>query len=133
VPLFEQLQHKYADRDVVVLHFYVREPHPGERAFRTYQQPQQIEARLAYARELVDLKGIATPVLIDDMDDAAREALGGLPNVLYIIAKNGRVHYKSSWADADKADRALAELVTADDPSNPVLPTFDTKGVGTAI
>ncbi len=133
MPLFEQLQHKYADRNVVVLHFYVREPHPGERAFRAYQQPQQIEARLAYARELVGLKGIATPVLVDDMDDAAREALGGLPNVLYIIAKNGRVHYKSSWADADKADRALAELVTADDPSNPVLPTFDTKSVGTAI
>ena len=133
MPLFEQLQEKYADRDVVVLHLYVREPHPGERAFRQYEQPDHIDQRLAYARELVDIKGITAPVIVDEIDNAARDALGGLPNVLYVIGKDGRVHYKSSWADADKADRALAELVTADDPSHPVLPTFDTQSVGTAI
>ena len=133
MPLFERLQKKYASRDVVILHLYVREPHPGEKAFRSYHQPTRYEERVAYARELVEAKTITVPVLVDAMDEAAQNALGGLPNMLYVIGKDGRVFYKSTWADADKADRALAELVTADDPASPIAPTFETQDVGSAI
>ncbi|PZC44042.1 MAG: hypothetical protein DK306_001944 [Chloroflexi bacterium] len=124
---------KYGERDVVVLHVYVSEPHAGERGFRDYTQPGTYDERALYAQELVTLKGISGPVLVDGMDDATRAALGGLPNVVYVVGKDGRVHYKSSWADADKVDRALAELVTGDDPDRPVEPSFETQDVGPEI
>ena len=109
------------------------EPHPGERGFRGYKQPQTYEERMAHAKELVEKKGITSPVLIDNMDEQFRTELGKLPNVAYVVNKDGVVHYKSSWADADKIDKALAELVTADDPSRPVAPTFNTQDVGPEI
>ena len=124
---------KYGDRDVEVLHLYVREPHPGERAFKQYKQPETPEERMAHAKELVAKKGMATQVLVDPIDDTFRTALGNLPNVVYVVGKNGKVHYKASWADADQVDKALAELVTADDPSRPVEPTFDTQDTGPQI
>ena len=124
---------KYGERDVVVLHVYVSESHAGERGFRDSPQPRAYEERAAYAREVVALKQITAPVLVDGMDDAVRTLLGDLPNVVYVVGKDGRVHYKSSWADADKVDQALAELVTADDPSRPVEPSFDTQDIGPEI
>lgn len=133
MPLFEQLVEKYADHDVEVLHLYVLEPHPGERAFREYRQPQTYEERMAYAKELVNKKGITSPVLVDNMDEQFRAELGRLPNVAYVVNKDGIVHYKSSWADVDKIDKALAELLTAADPSQPVEPSFDTQSVGPEI
>ena len=51
----------------------------------------------------------------------------------YLIDKHGKVYYKATWADVDHLDKALAELVTADDPSRPVEPSFSTQRVGTAI
>ena len=133
MPLFEQLVEKYADRDVEILHLYVLEPHAGERAFRDYKQPKTFEERLANAKQLVIKKGITSPVLIDNMDEQFRTELGKLPNVAYVVNKDGIVHYKSSWADADQIDKALAELVTADDPSRPVKPSLSTQGVGPQI
>lgn len=133
MPLFEQLLEKYGERDVEVVHVYVLEPHAGERGFRGYTQPKTYEERMAYAKELVEKKGITGTVLIDNMDEQFRTELGKLPNVVYVVNKDGIVHYKSSWADADKIDKALAELVTADDPSRPVEPSFSTQEVGPEI
>ena len=133
MPLFEQIQEKYADRDVQVLHLYVREPHPDERSFHGYYQPKTYDTKMKYAKDLVEKKGITTPVLVDAMDEKNHEAMGRLPNMAYVIGKNGNVYYKADWADADKIDKALAELVTADDPSRPVEPSFDTQSVGAGI
>lgn len=133
MPLFERLQEKYGARDVEVLNIYFREPHAGENYFKAYKQPDTYEEKMAYARELVETKRMSLPVLVDGIDGSLQDALGGLPNIVYVVGKDGRVHYKSSWADADKVDRALAELVTADDPSRPVEPTFETQDVGIDI
>lgn len=133
MPLFEQLRAKYADRDVAIVHIYVREPHPEERAFKNYTQHTSYEQKMAYARELVELKAVTVPVVVDEMDEATNQLLGGLPNTIWVIDKTGDVRYKSSWADVDKADKALAELVTADDPANPVEPTFATQDVSDKI
>ena len=133
MPLFEQLLEKYGERDVEVVHVYVREPHAGERGFRDYKQPKSFDERMNNAKQLVVKKGITGPVLVDNMDEQWRTALGNLPNVAYVVNKDGIVYYKSSWADADKIDKALAELVTADDPSRPVTPSFSTQEVGPEI
>lgn len=127
MPLFERLIDKYVDRDVAIVHIYFREPHPGESVFKQYAQHKDDDQKMAYARELVDKKNITAPVIVDGVDEKFQEMIGGLPNMVYVIAKDGTIHYKSSWADADKVDRALAELLTAEDPSNPVVPTFETQ------
>ena len=51
----------------------------------------------------------------------------------YVVNKDGIVHYKSSWADVDKIDKALAELLSAEDPARPVEPSFETQSVGPEI
>ena len=133
MPLFERLNDKYADRDVAIVHIYFREPHPGENAFKQYSQHTDDDQKMAYAREVVEKKNITLPVIVDGVDEKFQAMIGGLPNMVYVVAKDGTIHYKSSWADADKVDRALAELLTAEDPSNPVEPTFETQSFSTDI
>ncbi len=133
MPLIEQLRAKYRDRDVEFFTLYVREPHPQERDYKPYRQPATYEEKMAHARELVKIKGLTHHVLVDGIDETVHEALGDLPNMVYVLNKQGHVYYKATWADVDRVDKALAELVTADDPSRPVRPTFDTQAVGTAI
>ena len=129
----QQLRDKYADRDVEFVSMYVREPHPEERGFRGYRQHETYEHKMAYARELVDTKALDIPVIVDGMDQSHHKTLGNLPNMSYVVDKEGRVRHAETWLLADHVDQILAELVTADDPSRPVLPTIDTSGVGSEI
>ncbi len=127
MPLFEQLKQKYQDRDVAILNIYVREPHPQETIFKAYKQHTTYEQKMSYARELVEQKAMTIDVLVDGIDQAVHAKLGDLPNLVYVVGKDGRVHYKATWADAGRVDKALAELVTADDPERPVKPTLSTQ------
>lgn len=129
----EELYKKYADRDVQFFTVYVREAHPEERTFRQYKKHQSYEHKVQYACELVELKQMHVPVIVDGPDEAVHRMLGNLPNVAYIVNKEGTVVYKSTWTDAEAIDEVLAELVTADDPSQPVQKTMDTSHVGRAI
>ncbi|MFQ5914502.1 MAG: hypothetical protein ACE5JS_15110 [Nitrospinota bacterium] len=129
----EELQKKYADRDVLFFVMYVREPHPGETGFKQYRKHESYEHKLDYARELVNIKGLTVPVLVDGLDEANHVKLGNLPNIVYIVNKAGKVEYKATWLDADSVDEVLAEVVTAEDPSRPVQKTMDSAKVGTAI
>jgi len=129
----ELLKEKYAARDVEFVSMYVREPHPEERGFREYQQHESYDHKMAYASELVAMKDLDIPVMVDGMDQRHHETLGNLPNMAYVVDKEGRVRLAETWLLADHVDRVLAELVTADDPSRPVSPTIDTSGVGVGI
>ncbi len=133
MPLYEQLRDKYHDRDVEFFTLYIREPHPEERAYKQYSQHTSYDQRMAYARELVEIKNLTHDVIVAELDGKLHETLGQLPNMAYLIDKHGKVYYKATWADVDHLDKALAELVTADDPSRPVEPSFSTQRVGTAI
>lgn len=124
---FEQLKEKYAGRDVEILHLYVREPHPDETIFTDYHEHETYEQKMQYARELVEQKSMTADVLVDGIDEQVHHTLGDLPNLVYVVGKDGRVHYKATWSDAERIDKALAELVTADDPANPVQPSISTK------
>ena len=129
----QELKEKYAERDVEFVSMYVREPHPEERGFRKYRQHETYDQKLAYAKELVETKNLEIPVVVDGMDQRHHETLGNLPNMAYVVDKDGQVRYAETWLLADHVDRVLAELVTADDPSRPVIPTIDTSGVGAEI
>ena len=129
----EQLKEKYAERDVAFVAMYVREPHAEERGFRGYTNHESYEHKLGYAKELIDIKGLTMPVVVDGMDQTNHEMLGNLPNIVYVVDKHGIVHHRDNWLLADDVDAVLAELVTADDPSRPVVKTIDTSGLDASI
>lgn len=129
----EQVRQKYADRDVAFVSLYVREPHPHERGFPDYSQPETYEQKLAHACELVELKDVKIPVAIDPVDQKQHEQLGNLPNMAYVVDRNGIVVYAKNWLLADDIDEILAKLVTQDDPSRPLKATIDTSRIDSSI
>ncbi len=136
MPSYEELQKKYADRDVVVLNLYVREPHAGERGFPQYRNHENYEHKVGYAQELARIKNLEAAILVDEMDQKVHEMLGNLPNFVYLIGKDGKVVYKATWSNAEFVDERLADLVNTD-PAFDGMPkmehTIFTAHVGTEI
>jgi len=133
VPLIEQLATKYGGYDVQFVCLYVREPHPEERAFRQYQKHTSLDHKLRYARELARLKAMRIPVIVDGMDEAVHRALGNLPNLAYVVDKQGRVAYKATWTNAEHIDELLSELTSDGGPARRLPVTIRDAAVGTAI
>lgn len=129
----EELKRKYEGRDVEFIVMYVREPHAGERGFPEYRDHESFDHKMEVARELQELKGVTMTLGVDDMSQKQHAAIGNLPNMAYVVDRDGRVAYSNTWQHAEDIDATLAKLVTADDPSRPVQPTIDTKGLSIAI
>lgn len=89
---------------------YTRDPHPGEPAYRQYVQPQNLEQRRRYARELVETRQMAATVVVDTMEDEVLEQFGSLPNMVYVIDRDGTIVYKATWTMAEKIDQVLGAL-----------------------
>jgi hypothetical protein len=105
-----ELYRNYRDLDFAFLTIYVREPHPGE----NYGAHQSWDQKLKYAQECRNQDGIQTAVLVDDLDGTVHRAYGSLPNMVYIIEKNGKIVFKAMWTDHNEIESALANLVVAD-------------------
>jgi hypothetical protein len=129
----EELRIKYADSDVAFVTMYVREPHPHERGFPDVSQPMTYDEKLQHAKQLIEVKDVHMPVVIDNIDQANHQRLGNLPNMSYVVDKEGIVQHAAEWLRAEDGDETLARLVTADDPSNPVLPTVDSDRLDSSI
>jgi hypothetical protein len=80
---------------------YQREAHPNQMTFRDIDQPVIMEERLALASRCREELGVTRTLVVDRMDNAVREAYGGLPNSAYIIARDGMIVFKEPWARAD--------------------------------
>jgi len=136
VPFYEEIQEKYAERDVVVFNLYVREPHAGERGFPEVRNHESYEHKLGCARELAEIKGMKTGILVDEMDQKVHAMLGDLPNTIWLIGRDGKVAYKCSWSNAEHVDEYLVGMVNAD-PAFEGMPkmerTIFTARAGTAI
>jgi len=91
---------------------YVREPHPGEPAYRKYEQPQTLDQRRQYARELVATRQMQATIVVDTMNDEISESFGSLPNMVYVIDRQGAIAYSATWTMAEKIDQVLAVLTT---------------------
>ncbi len=105
---------------------YVREPHAGERGFPEYRNHESFQHRMEVARRLEDLKEMTITLGVDDMSEEQHVGLGNLPNMAFVVSKEGKVVYRNTWQHAEDIDETLASLVTADDPSRPVEPTIST-------
>ena len=88
--------------DILFIVLYQREAHAGELTFKEIEQPDEYGARLELAKKSCEELSIATLVVIDGMDNAVREAYGGLPNSAYVIDKGGEVLYKEGWSRPDE-------------------------------
>jgi len=85
----------YADRGFLFLFVYVREAHPGEH----YGAHRTMEDKLACARAFREQLAIERPILVDDLQGTAHRLYGLLPNMTYVIARGGRVLFRSDWTD----------------------------------
>ncbi len=94
---------------------YVRDPHPGEPAYRKYVQPENMEQRKQYAKELADTRNMTATVVVDSMQDEVYKLFGSLPNMVYVIDRDGTIAYKATWTLADKIDQVLSQM-TAEQP-----------------
>lgn len=112
MPGIEELYRKYKDKDVEFFVVYSKEPHAGERRYwKKYEQHTSYEHKLSYAKELVEQFGMKVPVLVDDIDETVVYAFGRMPNMVYIIDKEGKIAYKSDWTEEPRIDLLLDELI----------------------
>ncbi len=108
----EEQREKYEGKVTFII-LYQREAHPEQMQFANITQPEIYEERQNLARMTCDELSIATTIVIDAMDNAVREAYGGLPNSAYIIAQGGKIVHKEGWAAPDGWDEHLDKLLGA--------------------
>lgn len=109
----EEQRAKYEGKVTFII-LYQREAHPEQMMFADIKQPETYEQRLALARKTCDELSVATTIVIDGMDNAVREAYGGLPNSAYIIEKGGKIFHKEGWAAPVEWDEYLDKLLKGD-------------------
>ena len=112
VPPLTELYRKYRDRGFEFFIVYSREAHPGE----NYPHHQSFEQKKEYAKTLRELDKVnEIPILLDDIEGSTHLAYGLLPNMVYLIDREGTVVYKSDWTDAHEIDGMCASLLRLDE------------------
>ena len=110
VSSLNELYRRYRDQDFEFFTIYVREPHPGEH----YGPHRTWEQKLAFAVQCRAQDGIQNPLLVDDLEGSVHRCYGSMPNMIYIIDKNGKIAYKAMWTDHEEIASVLANLALAD-------------------
>lgn len=100
----------YRDKGFEFLTIYVREPHPGEH----YGPHRTWEQKLKFAQDCREQDGIQNPIIVDNLEGTVHRFYGSMPNMIYIVDKNGKVAYKAMWADHEEIASVLANLGLAD-------------------
>jgi len=90
---------------------YQREAHANQMRFQDIDQPVTMEERLVLAGRCRTELGVERTIVLDKMDNAVREAYGGLPNSAYIIDTNGEIVFKEAWGKADAWPEVLDRLL----------------------
>jgi len=90
---------------------YVREAHPGGR----FPQTTTYEEKRANAAECRRQCGITIPILVDNMEEEVHKLYGSLPNMIYIIDKEGRVVYRATWTHSQEVRQVLEGLRQRDE------------------
>ena len=108
---FNQLYSKYRNKGFEFFTVYVREPHPGEK----YGPHKSWEQKLQYARECQKQDGIENPMLVDDLAGTVHQLYVLMPNMIYIVDKDGKIVYKAIWTDHEEVELVLKNLELADE------------------
>lgn len=93
--------------DVEFLMLYTREAHPGGRigAHQTFSD------KIKRAKETRNRFGEQRTILVDTIEGTAHLAYGALPDMVYIIAPDGKVAFRGKWNNAKAIRDILNRLV----------------------
>jgi hypothetical protein len=119
VPPLTRVYEKYQPNGFAFFIVYVREAHPGE----NYPHHTTFEQKLEHAKKLRALENInQVPILVDDIQGTTHKAYGLLPNMVYLIDREGTVVYKSDWSDAEEMEGVCASLLRLDEMKTRQIP-----------
>jgi hypothetical protein len=88
----------------------IRTTTPRSKSWRTREN----SASLEQIREI--------PILVDNFCGGTHRAYGSLPNMIYLIDRDGIVVYKSDWTDAHEIDGMCACLIRGDEMNTNNVP-----------
>lgn len=91
--------------DFIFLVLYVREAHPGSKI----SPHATIDSKCHLAGRLKTVEQVNRTILIDDVDGALHNVLGGLPNMIFIIDTHGKIVFKSNWNKTNAVRNAISE------------------------
>lgn len=112
VPPLTELYRKYRDQGFEFFILYSREAHPGE----NYPHHESFEQKKEYAKKLRELNKVnEISILLDDIEGSTHLAYGLLPNMVYLLDREGTIVYKSDWTDAHEIDGMCASLLRLDE------------------
>jgi hypothetical protein len=63
-------------------------------------------------------------ILLDDIHGSTHLAYGSLPNMVYLLARDGIVVYKSDWTNAHEIDGMCASLLRLDEMKARNIPSI---------
>ena len=102
IPAMQRLRERHPE--VVFAVLYVREAHPGERRRGHRDDADKAKA----VEQLLACEPEGRQIWIDDVDGSAHASLGSYPNMHYIIGRDGRVRFRSDWANTKVLEQVLA-------------------------
>ena len=94
----EKLYQAYSGKGFQFYLVYVREAHPGE----SIPHHKSYEEKKANAELLRTEENVRIPIIVDTIDGAIHTAFGLLPNMIYVISKQGIIVYKSDWVNTEE-------------------------------
>jgi len=97
---------KEAYPDVNFLLLYVREAHPGNRT----KAIENMEEKLEHAREMVKRYHEKREILVDSVEGEAHRLYGAMPNMTYVIGRDGIVKFRANWTNIAALKRVLAHI-----------------------
>ena len=101
-----KIQEEYPDVHFLLL--YIREAHPGAKTPQITTMKEKIEhAKLTdkYYHEQRE-------ILIDTVNGDAHKLYGSMPNMTYVIGKNGIVKFRANWTNIDALKSVLKDIHT---------------------
>jgi len=91
--------------NVHFLLLYVREAHPGSRT----KQITSFTEKMDNAKSISKLYNEQREVLVDTVDGFAHKLYGSMPNMTYVIGKNGIIKFRANWTNIDALKKVLLD------------------------
>ena len=102
-----RLAERTAEHGIGHFFLYTHEAHPGE----NFPHLTSMEQKFRHAEALRDRLGVERPILVDRLDGECHRAFGTMPNMTWILGRNGLVLYRGNWTDAESVGNSLDYLL----------------------
>ncbi|MDE1833956.1 MAG: redoxin domain-containing protein [Candidatus Micrarchaeota archaeon] len=100
----------FSGEEVDFIMIYTREAHPGE----LVPAHSSFNEKAGRARQFKEIDDLKLKVLVDDLEGTIHKKYGELPNMAYIIDRQGKIVYKASWTDAGDVETSLRNLLLSE-------------------